>query len=107
MALRTRLDFGLQLIRSEFQEVPELRVTIEQAAVLWNLETRDLELILETFVDVGFLRRASDGSYFHPQPRGVAADPARPSQAADRLRQRTPPARRSDVGRCTPVEPTR
>ena len=85
MPFRTRLDFGLQLIRSEFLEVPDLRVTLEQAAVLWNLESRDLELILETFVDVGFLRRTSDGWYFHPQPRGLTTGSDRPRQALDRL----------------------
>ncbi len=91
MPFRTRLDGGLQLIRSEFQEVPGLRVTLERATVLWPLETRDLELILETFVDVGFLRRTSDGSYFHPQPRGVTTDTDRPNQAVDRrLHQTTP-----------------
>ena len=54
MPFGTRLDDWLPLIRGEFQEVPDLRVTLEQAAVLWNLEPRILELILETFVDVGF-----------------------------------------------------
>ncbi len=54
MPFGTRLDHWLQLIRGEFQEVPDLRVTLEQAEVLWSLEPRDLELILETFVDVGF-----------------------------------------------------
>ncbi len=79
MPFGTRLDHWLQLIRGEFQEVPDLRVTLEQAEVLWSLEPRDLELILETFVDVGFLRRVSDGAYFHPQLRGVAG--LRPQRA--------------------------
>ncbi len=45
MPVGTRLDDWLSLIRGEFQKVPDLRVTLEQAAVLWNLEPRDLELI--------------------------------------------------------------
>ena len=74
MPFRSRLDEWLQLIRGEFQEVPDLRVTLEQAQGRWNLEPRDLKLMLEAFVDVGFLRRSADGSYFHPQPRGVTPD---------------------------------
>ncbi len=83
MPLSTRLDDSLQLIRGEFREVPDLRITLEQAEGRWNLEPRDLELILETFVDVGFLRHSPDGSYFHPQPRDVAANTARSGQGRD------------------------
>ncbi len=74
MLVGTRLDDSLQLIRGDFQEVANLRINLEQAAGRWNLEPRDLELILETFVDVGFLRHSPDGSYFHPQPRAVAGN---------------------------------
>ena len=80
MPVSTRLDDGLQLIRSEFQEVSDLRVSLGQAEVRWNLERRDLELILETFVDVGFLRHSPDGSYYRLQPRDVATTTARPGQ---------------------------
>jgi DNA-binding IclR family transcriptional regulator len=85
MPFSTPLDKWLQRIRSEFQEVPARRVTLGQAKVLWNLEPRKLELILETFVDVGFLRRSPDGSYFHPQPRCVITD----LKGLDRLQHRT------------------
>ncbi len=94
----TQLDDWLQLIRGEFQEVPDLRVTLEQAAGLWNLEPRELELLLETFVDVGFLRRSSNGSYFQPQPRGVTTDTARANEGVDRRQPRTAPT--------NPVVPT-
>ncbi len=87
MPFGTRLDHWLQLIRGEFQEVPDLRVTLEQAAVLWKLEPRDLELILDTFVDVGFLRRSPAGSYFQPQPGGVTTDTARSNPGVDRRQQ--------------------
>ena len=68
MLVGTRLDDSLQLIRGDFQEVANLRINLEQAAGRWNLEPRDLELILETFVDVGFLRHSPDGSYYRPSP---------------------------------------
>ena len=64
MPVSARLDDDLHLIRSEFQEIPDLRVSLEQAQVRWNLEPSDLELILETFADVGFLRHSSDGPYY-------------------------------------------
>lgn len=64
MPVSARLDDDLHLIRSEFQEIPDLRVSLEQAQVRWNLEPSDLELILETFVDVGFLRHSLDGPYY-------------------------------------------
>jgi hypothetical protein len=83
MPFNTRLDDWLKLIRTEFQEVPDLRVNLEQATVLWNLETRDLELILETFVDVGFLGHSPDGSYYRLQPRNVAANTARPRKGVE------------------------
>ncbi len=91
MPVGTRLDHWLQLIRGEFQEVPDLRVTLDQAAVLWNLEPRDLELILDTFVDVGFLRRSPDGSYFQPPPGGVTTDTARSNTGVDRRQHGTAP----------------
>ncbi len=68
MPFGTRLEDSLQLIRGEFREVAGLRITLEQAEGRWNLEPRDLELILETFVDVGFLRHSPDGSYYRPSP---------------------------------------
>ena len=87
MPASTRLDNSLQLIRGAFQEVPALRITLEQAQERWNLEPRDLELILETFVDVGFLRHSQDGAYFYPPPRDVATNTVRSGQGPGR-RQR-------------------
>ena len=87
MPVSNRLDVSLQLIRGAFQEVPALRITLEQAQGRWHLEPRDLESILETFVDVGFLRHSPDGAYFYPPPRDVATPTALPGQGPDR-RQR-------------------
>ena len=39
MPVSARLDDDLHLIRSEFQEIPNLRVSLEQAQVRWNLES--------------------------------------------------------------------
>lgn len=64
----THLDEWLWLIRSTFREEPELRVTLNQAADLWALDEMTLEVILETFVDVGFLYRSMDGTYARRSP---------------------------------------
>ena len=63
-----RLDEWLWLIRSTFREVPDLRVTLNQAAELWALDQMKLEIILETFVDVGFLCRSVSGTYARRSP---------------------------------------
>lgn len=82
MLIRNRLEEYLRMIRGEFREIRDLRVTLRQAGTRWDLGHRDTELILETFVDVGFLRRTPDGSYFHPQPQSVTPDlPALPATA--------------------------
>ncbi len=83
MPFHSRLEDSLQLIRGEFREVADLRINLEQAEMRWNLEPRDLELILETFVDVGFLRHSPDGSYYRLQPRDVAANTARSIKAVE------------------------
>ena len=38
----TRLEDWLPRIRGEFQEIPALRVTLQHATGLWNLEAREL-----------------------------------------------------------------
>jgi hypothetical protein len=49
--------------RSEFIEMPGLRLTTRQAARLWAVDHRTSEGILEGLVTAGFLSRARDGSY--------------------------------------------
>ncbi len=67
-----RLVDLLQVIRGEFEATPDLRVTIEQAREIWNVDVTSLDVILQAFVDVGFLRRSAEGVYFRRQ------DPAGP-----------------------------
>ncbi len=50
-------------VRSEFLEMPGLRLTPRQAARLWGLEGPMSELLLTRLVDSGFLRRTRDGAY--------------------------------------------
>jgi Nse1 non-SMC component of SMC5-6 complex len=52
-----------QVVRGEFEEIPDLRVTTEQASDRWNLEASHLEAILDSLVDSGFLCRSPEGVY--------------------------------------------
>ncbi len=56
-------DLMLQRAKSEFLEMPGLRLTIRQAARLWALDARDCERLLDTLVEARFLSRARDGAY--------------------------------------------
>jgi DNA-binding IclR family transcriptional regulator len=67
MLFTGRIVDWLQVIRGEFDEAPDLRVTVEQAVELWNVDVSTVRTILETFVDVGFLRRSPDGVYSRRQ----------------------------------------
>jgi hypothetical protein len=61
----------LNRIRSEFREMPGLRVTLAQASRLWHLDPRTSESFLNALVVDGLLRRHADGAYV------VATEPAR------------------------------
>jgi len=61
----------LNRIRSEFREMPGLRVTLAQAARLWHLDPGTSESFLNALVVDGLLRRHADGAYV------VATEPAR------------------------------
>ena len=53
----------LNRVRSEFLEMPGLRLRVEQAQRLWNLDRASCELLLATLVEVKFLRRGADDAY--------------------------------------------
>jgi hypothetical protein len=50
-------------IKSEFIEMPGLRLRIEQAERLWNLDRTSCELLLEALVDAKFLDCGDDRAY--------------------------------------------
>jgi len=58
-----RLVDWLQVIRGDFEEAPDLRVTTEEAQTRWPLPVASLGAILDAFVDVRFLYRRPDGVY--------------------------------------------
>jgi hypothetical protein len=50
-------------VRAEYREMPGLRLTMPQARRLWNVDEAHCQEVLATLVDVGFLRRADDGTF--------------------------------------------
>jgi hypothetical protein len=53
----------LNRVRGEFIEMPGLRLRVEQAQRLWNLDRASCELLLRSLVEANFLRRFSDDAY--------------------------------------------
>ena len=53
-------------VRGEFREMPGLRLRIEQAQRLWNLDRSTCEQLLASLVEVKFLRKHSDEAYGLP-----------------------------------------
>ena len=52
---------ALQLLKSEYLEMPGLRLTVQQASRLLALDANKTEPLLEALVDTGFLRRTPTG----------------------------------------------
>lgn len=50
-------------VRSEFTEMPGLKLTVAQAARLWALDGGTSREILESLVAAGFLWRSPRGAY--------------------------------------------
>lgn len=53
----------VELMRMEYAEMPELKLTLRQAQRLWNVSTALCERALETLAGSGFLVRTPDGAY--------------------------------------------
>jgi hypothetical protein len=53
----------MRIIRSEFLEFPEMRLTKAQVQRLWSLDALTCEVLLAALIDVQFLKRTASGSY--------------------------------------------
>jgi response regulator of citrate/malate metabolism len=65
---RERLPQGiweatLRRVRSEFEEMPCLQVTLEQARALFGLPGVTCEWVLQSLLSEGFLLRTAHGAY--------------------------------------------
>jgi hypothetical protein len=56
----------LNRVRSEFIEMPGLRLRVDQAQRLWNLDRASCEMLLSSLVEANFLKRYSDEAYGLP-----------------------------------------
>lgn len=63
MAQPQPLEGILRRIRSEYMEMPGLRLTVTQAQLLWGLDRAACETVLSALVDVEFLIRNRDGAF--------------------------------------------
>jgi hypothetical protein len=60
---RQQIDEAMALMRMEFLEMPELKLTLYQARRLWNLPADVCEVALSTLVRSEFLVVTREGSY--------------------------------------------
>src|SRR5688572_13062736 len=65
----------LNRVRSEFIEMPGLRLRIDQAQRLWNLDRSMCESVLRSLVDAKFLGRFEDDLYARYSRSAVAGSP--------------------------------
>jgi hypothetical protein len=56
----------LKRVRSEFTEMPGLRLRVDQAQRLWNMDRVSCEVLLSSLVEAKFLRQYSDEAYGLP-----------------------------------------
>ena len=53
----------IRVVRSEFSEMPGLRLSRRQAERLWNLDPSSAEMVLGALEQVHFLRRTANDLY--------------------------------------------
>ena len=76
-ASAARVEHGLlQRIKSEFLEMPGLRLTRPQACRLWGLDDVSCSALLASLVDSQFLFQARDGAFMRIEPDQTRARPA-------------------------------
>jgi hypothetical protein len=77
-----RVEEALRRIKSEFVEMPGLRLTTAQAQRLWGLDAEFCDAILGALVDAKFLLRTGDGVFVRVEPGAPRRMPrtARPVQ---------------------------
>ncbi len=69
-------------IRSEYREMPGLRLTFEQMLRLWSLDRRTGRVVLESLLDANFLEATSDGQYMRCDFHESTAEQRRQTSAS-------------------------
>jgi hypothetical protein len=65
----TQLHDWLQLIRAEFDELPDLRLTQSEVESLWELDAPMAEALLSELSSAGFLKKSAEGAYMRGDPQ--------------------------------------
>jgi len=81
-------------IRSEYKEMPGLRLTADQGSRLWGIERTECAEILRLLADEGFLVAGTDGKYGRPTESLPNARPQMAKAALKDERIRDMPAGR-------------
>ncbi len=64
----------IRQIRDEYQTMPGLKLTREQACRLWGVNTETFEAAIDALVDEGFLQKTGTGKFIAlPRRAGAAA----------------------------------
>ncbi len=63
MAIQATIEDWVRLVRSEYLEMPGLNLTRRQVQRLWNLDGDTCDRLLETLINVRFLRQTPSGAY--------------------------------------------
>jgi hypothetical protein len=61
--LHPAVSYWLQLIESEYREMPCLSLTKPQMRRLWSLEAHVCDALVDALVDARVLRKRFDGAY--------------------------------------------
>jgi hypothetical protein len=77
----------VQLVRSEFIEMPGLCLTKPQAQRLWGFDPIICEGVLEALVKAEFLRRTQGGFYLRAGNETALRRPFAPARSSDYLRR--------------------
>ncbi|MGE3841882.1 MAG: hypothetical protein AB7I50_09870 [Vicinamibacterales bacterium] len=59
----SQVEDVLRRIRSEYVEMPGLRLTVAQAQRIFGLDRATCEAVLEALVEAKFLRRVADSTF--------------------------------------------
>jgi hypothetical protein len=60
---REEFDEWLQLIRSEYAEMPGLQLSRRQAQRLWSLDAENCQALLDTLESAHYLKRTATDAY--------------------------------------------
>jgi hypothetical protein len=66
---RAQLQDWSQLIRAEYEELPDLQLTQSQVEELWGLDTSVADALLSALVAAGVLKKTHHGAYVRADAR--------------------------------------